>query len=80
VTKWHGFQQIGNSVPPFLAETIAGEVIRALGSSPLKNKAKPEPRDDSLLTLGLVEAAMHYDIDPATLPKESRVRKPKAAL
>lgn len=80
VTKWHGFQQIGNSVPPLVAEAIAREVIRALGSSPLRNAAKPGPRDDRLLTLSLVEAAIHYDIDQATLPKESRVSKRRASI
>lgn len=80
VTKWHGFQQIGNSVPPLLAEAVAREIVRAMGSSPLKNEAKPEPYDEKLLTLALVEAAKHYGIDTATLPKESRVRKQKAAL
>ena len=31
-TKWHGFQQIGNSVPPMMAEAIALELKRALES------------------------------------------------
>lgn len=79
ITKWHGFQQIGNSVPPFLAEAIAREVIHALESSPLKNEANHESLDYKLLTFSLVEAAIHYGIDPATLPKESRVRKSKPA-
>jgi len=79
VTKWHGFQQIGNSVPPLLAESVAREIISALGRSPLKNEAKPESCDEKLLTFALVEAAAHYGIDPATLPKESRARKAKAS-
>ena len=36
VTKWHGGRQIGNSVPPPLARAIAGEVIRALGVTPIR--------------------------------------------
>lgn len=79
VTKWHGFQQIGNSVPPLLAEALACEITNALGVSPLKCDAKPQSRDDALLTLSLVEAAAHYGIDPETLPKESRVRNKKTA-
>ena len=35
-TKWHAFQQIGNSVPPFLAESVAQSIIRALGHLPRK--------------------------------------------
>jgi DNA (cytosine-5)-methyltransferase 1 len=29
-TIWHGFQQIGNSVPPILAKVIASEILTAL--------------------------------------------------
>lgn len=29
-TKWHGFRQIGNSVPPFLAREVAKKIVEAL--------------------------------------------------
>ncbi|MFM7369406.1 MAG: DNA cytosine methyltransferase [Sphaerospermopsis kisseleviana] len=29
-TKWHGFRQIGNSVPPLLAQAVAAEIIKVL--------------------------------------------------
>src|SRR5207244_3649928 len=30
-TKWHGFRQVGNSVPPLLARAVAAELVRAMG-------------------------------------------------
>jgi DNA (cytosine-5)-methyltransferase 1 len=29
-TKWHGYRQIGNSVPPLLARAVATEIVKAL--------------------------------------------------
>ena len=79
VTKWHGFQQIGNSVPPLLAETIARQIVTAMELSPAKSEAEAQPRNDTLLTLALVEAANHYGIDLKTLPKDSRRGKKEIA-
>ena len=74
-TKWHAFQQIGNSVPPFLAKAVATSIIQGLGYSTQKLDAPPVTPDADLLRLSLVEAAIHYDIDMKMLPKESRVDK-----
>jgi DNA (cytosine-5)-methyltransferase 1 len=35
-TKWHGFRQIGNSVPPLLARAVAQAIARALRTSERK--------------------------------------------
>ncbi len=35
-TKWHGFRQIGNSVPPRLGRAVAAEIVRSLGKRPKK--------------------------------------------
>jgi DNA (cytosine-5)-methyltransferase 1 len=80
ITKWHAFQQIGNSVPPFLAEAVAQSIVLALGCSPEKVHELPTPSDKDLLRFSLEEAARHYGIDFKMLPKESRAnRKKKAA-
>ena len=36
-TKWHGFRQVGNSVPPLLAKYIGLEAMKALGINPEKD-------------------------------------------
>ena len=33
-TKWHGFREVGNSVPPLLARSIGAEIMKALGKAP----------------------------------------------
>ena len=40
-TKWNGFMQIGNAVPPNLAKAVAGEIKRSLGREPDATPAKP---------------------------------------
>ncbi len=33
-TKWHGFRQVGNSVPPLLAQAVGRKIVEALGVHP----------------------------------------------
>ena len=33
-TKWHGFREVGNSVPPILARNIGFEIMKALDKTP----------------------------------------------
>lgn len=43
-TKWHGFRQVGNAVPPRLAQALGQQIIAAMGANPTK--------PDLTLTLG----------------------------
>jgi DNA (cytosine-5)-methyltransferase 1 len=62
ITKWHGFRQVGNSVPPFLAKSIALEIINVLGIFPSQPKEIKELGDESLLHLKMAEANKYYGL------------------
>lgn len=72
-TKWHGFRQVGNSVPPLLAKAVASEIIRFLGIIPSQPMEKKKLGDDALLYLNLSQAAKYYNVDRHVI--EPRKRK-----
>ncbi len=75
-TKWHGFRQIGNSVPPLLAQAVASEIIKVLGikSSQLKSGKNLEDLGESrLLTFDMSQAAKYFEVNPDVI--EPRIRK-----
>ena len=48
-TRWHGFRQIGNIVPPLLGRAVAASVMQALGVAPIKPQDVLEPGLKALL-------------------------------
>jgi DNA (cytosine-5)-methyltransferase 1 len=62
VTKWHGFRQIGNSVPPQLARAVAGVIVRALGIEPSKPTRELALQNDWKLRFDMSDAAMHFNV------------------
>ncbi|MGC9945779.1 MAG: DNA cytosine methyltransferase [Bryobacteraceae bacterium] len=72
VTKWHGFRQIGNSVPPLLARAVASKIREAF-SSPKKSDWPVAPGDARLLSFDMSEAAAHYGVRPDVVPKRTRM-------
>ncbi|ABG49983.1 DNA-cytosine methyltransferase [Trichodesmium erythraeum IMS101] len=76
VTKWHGFRQVGNSVPPLLAKAVAQEIIHALNIQPFKpTKTEYELENLKNLELNMSRAADLYGIDRYTIAP--RLRKLK---
>jgi DNA (cytosine-5)-methyltransferase 1 len=73
VTKWHGFRQIGNSVPPLMARAIASRIAAALGQVPTSPASGIPLGDPCLLRFSMTEACLHYGVN-RTIP--SRVREP----
>lgn len=71
-TKWHGFRQIGNSVPPLLAKAVATEIVHALRLLPLKPKDKKQLEDRSILQLNMSQAAQMYDVPAHVIEPRTR--------
>ena len=72
VTKWHGFRQIGNSVPPLLARAVASEIIRALGLCPEKPTKPLTSGNPSLLSFTMKQAAAHFGVSPSVVGQRTR--------
>ena len=77
-TKWHGFRQIGNSVPPLLGRAVAAQVIKALGVQPCKPKAVFQSGHDDLLEFQMWRASQHFGVAKNVIAQ--RTRKPVAAV
>ena len=72
VTKWHGFRQIGNSVPPLLAKAVAQEIMQVLEVFPIKPTLQYQLGQEQLLTFNLSQAARYYNLDTQSLRKRTR--------
>jgi DNA (cytosine-5)-methyltransferase 1 len=71
VTKWHGFRQIGNSVPPLLARAVAAKIREAVGGS-VKRGAMIARGDSQLLSFDMSEAAKYYAVRSDVIAKRTR--------
>lgn len=72
ITKWHGFRQVGNSVPPLLARAIGGAIITALGIKPTKPDRVLALGDKSLLSMSVSAAADYYRVRRDILGRRTR--------
>lgn len=75
VTKWHGFRQIGNSVPPLLAKAVAREIIQSLKIKIIKPSQVIPLEEEKLLTFNMSQAAQHYGVDPKFVGTRTRQLK-----
>ncbi len=71
-TKWHGARQIGNSVPPPLARSVAAELIKAMKIEPMQPNQVLTLGDLSLLKMDMSQASRYWTID---VPISRRDRK-----
>lgn len=85
VTKWHGFRQIGNSVPPMLARAVGGQIMKALKKKPEKPKETLALGDQSLVSISMSDAAAMFGV-PSTViarrqrPSASRIEEREMAV
>jgi len=71
-TIWHGFRQIGNSVPPLLARAVAASIRDALGVKPAKPKTKYTLGADRLVRLNMREASAHFGVSATVIAPRRR--------
>ncbi|OIP77962.1 MAG: DNA (cytosine-5-)-methyltransferase [Oscillatoriales cyanobacterium CG2_30_44_21] len=72
-TKWHGFRQIGNSVPPLLARAVANQLHKLLGSNLCIPSGEIILENDNLLQIRMVKASIKYGVDSHVI--EPRAKK-----
>ncbi|HEX4136345.1 MAG TPA: DNA cytosine methyltransferase [Bryobacteraceae bacterium] len=77
VTKWHGFRQVGNSVPPLLGQAVASKIMERVG----RKVDSDEPRavgDSVLLECNMSDAAARYGVAANVIPHRIRKEAGKA--
>ena len=68
-TKWHGFRQIGNSVPPLLAKAIARQIVNALEIVPTKPQEKYNLASKELLEFKMTQAEAYHNLESRAIAR-----------
>lgn len=69
-TKWHGFRQVGNSVPPLLAKAVASTIIDCSNTRPTKPRMVLDLQGaEHLLFINTTSAAARYEVDKSVTGK-----------
>ncbi len=71
-TKWHGFRQIGNSVPPLLGRAVASQVLRAMKIVPQRPPHTLDLGSESLLRMTVGSAARYYGVSDGVVGRRLR--------
>jgi DNA (cytosine-5)-methyltransferase 1 len=71
-TNWHGHRQIGNAVPPLLANAVAISVMRSLqihSEQNVRERRVLANPDVGLLSMNLSQAALHFKAATTDIPR-----------
>jgi DNA (cytosine-5)-methyltransferase 1 len=71
-TKWNGFRQVGNAVPPLLGRALGGAVVDALGIDIAKPGRALALGDPGLLVLAMKQAADQAGANHSSIPLSRR--------
>jgi DNA (cytosine-5)-methyltransferase 1 len=72
-TIWHGFRQIGNSVPPLLARAVAARIVEALGATPIHPRESLVLGPERLAYFNMREAAAYFGVSPSVIAPRKRL-------
>lgn len=71
-TKWHGFRQIGNSVPPLLARAVGSQIMKAMKRTPEKPVEILALGDEGLICISMADAAAMFGVSRHVIPQRNR--------
>lgn len=71
-TIWHGFRQVGNSVPPLLAKAVASQIIQVINLSCTVNEEVYILGEEKLLQFNMRAASLHYQVSSNTIEPRSK--------
>jgi DNA (cytosine-5)-methyltransferase 1 len=71
-TIWHGFRQIGNSVPPRLGRAVGASVLSALGATPERPTEVVSVGPSSLVQMNMKDAASHLGVRHDVIAQRTR--------
>lgn len=71
-TIWHGFRQVGNSVPPLLAKAVASQIIQVINLSCTLNEEVYTLGEEKLLQFNMRAASLHYKVSSNTIEPRSK--------
>lgn len=77
-TRWHGFRQVGNAVPPPLAQAVATSLLRAAETNPMRHRDRLQLGGYELLAMPLNTAAGRYGLPATMLPRNVRSSSSRA--